>query len=218
MYQMPMSNTAPKRAFILSRVNDWEIALKCADRLQAQGWIARIMCDPIDWDVMPTESLPASYSTQGRGMFGIPCALGVIDGILQHSLPGDVVFKTDCDVWLSDACSSWFGAPDMARALRLNKRNKEPWGGAWSANRNHVEQARSVLAVTPPCKCPDSVLYLQSLHRSGKGLEIHPEWMADEWESAFPNRGEHCRTLPIARIIDRYAEAGRMFQASDWTR
>ena len=110
------------RAFIHTCPRDYQLALACTARMRQLGWSASILADPREWEIFPTDALPANYSTLGRGMFGIDCALGIADGILAHSQPGDIVLKSDCDVWLSATVSAWLSLGERARVLRLNKR------------------------------------------------------------------------------------------------
>lgn len=197
------------RAFILSRKGDYWLAEKCRDRLNAQGWSAFIMIDPKEWDSAPEEALHASYSPGIKGMNGNKVALGILAGILAHSNHGDRVMKMDCDIWMSDEIAQWLAYGDAAKCFMLHRPGKRSlaWGGIWSANRDHVEQA--IAFENEKCNCPESVLNVRALHKT-RGILAHPSISITEWEIGMPRSG--ICTLPIVRTNPRVATGKALFE------
>lgn len=179
------------RAFILSRPEDYGMAVLCHNALTAQGWVPSILLDRAEWAVMPAGAIHAPYSTQGRGMFGVPCAAAILSSIYDHSQPGDIVAKFDCDIRLTDQASLWMHRADRGRCFMLGNR---PWGGCWAAPRSQVECAIDDLMQTAPCSCPESMLILEALKSSGR-LECHTELFAEKWIPGRPKTAG-CLTLP----------------------
>ncbi len=198
------------KCFILSRPADFGIALRCQGHMQTHGWHATILIDPREWQTLPDGVATAQYSTLGKGMYGNDCATGILDGILNHSLPGDRVVKTDCDVWLSPEAAHWIAQPGSARALNvLHRRRWQQWGGLWSASREHVANARRHSDTAPRCQCAESLLTLQSLHAVLPGCDV-PQWATiNQWTAG--DRG-YAATLPIRRSIDRDFISTHLFE------
>ncbi len=190
-----------KRAFVLSRPHDLPIAQRCAVRLAGQGWLANILLDPREWQEWPQGAIGANYWTGGRGMFGNDCAIAIADAILANSEPGDWVAKFDCDTRVNDGIAEWFSTP-LQRA-KIFQLGGKPWGGCWSASREQVKLARDFIAAEPPCKCPESGLFVKAFRRHG-GIApcIYP---CEKWKpfGAFPTSAG-CVTLPtICRLPNR---------------
>jgi|GWRWMinimDraft_5_1066013.scaffolds.fasta_scaffold05066_3 hypothetical protein len=198
------------RAFILCRPSDYSLAILCKERMTDLGWLAAIMIDPSEWDAVPENELHASYGTQGRGMFGRICALGISDGILSYSHPNDVVMKIDCDVRLSPEMSEWFKSGEKARCLKINRRTCIAWGGVWSATREHLVEAYKHISDSEECRCPESVLHIRGLNLT-RGVELHETEMAQEWLPENNTEFAHVTTLPIARGIDRQGAGKALF-------
>lgn len=196
------------RAFILARPHDYWMAEKCRDRLNKQGWEARIMIDPKEWEAAPESALHASYSPGIKGMNGNAVALGILAGIITHSNYGDRVMKLDCDVWLDDEQAAWMADGDAAKCYMLYRDGKRPlaWGGIWSATRDHVLQA--IEYPQERCACPESVLNVRALHMT-RGIVTHPTVSVTQWEPEMPKL-EIC-TLGIVRSIPRRAHGTQLF-------
>jgi len=204
-------------AFILLHPRDVEIALSCRAHMAAHGWNAHLLIDQREWtSPAPEHALHANYSTQGRGMYGNPCALAILEGIRAHTAPGDVVLKTDCDVWLSPKGNQWFFHPDTARAMRITYCGKtQPWGGIWSTTREHVEKAMEISSTFTPCGCPESYLNLKALGRTGAGLKFYPETTVTQWEPG-KSRGI-AATLPISNYRHRHSHRKALFTTPQTT-
>jgi hypothetical protein len=202
------------KAFILTNQRDIYLAKVCLRHFLDRGWDSYLLIDPTEWSgvSLPERSVPAGYSTNGRGMFGIPCALGISDGILRYSNPGDVVLKTDCDVWISQLLSEWFSKTTNARALKMHrKKTLQPWGGCWAATYENLQQARKYIANMDSCPCPESMLHLLGFSKS-HGLNLHSMWYA--WENGGSEMvSEHLVTLPIAKSINRLHDGLSMYAA-----
>lgn len=198
-----------KRAFILCRPSDMPIARACQAHMRALGWHADIMIDPREWSEMPSDTIPGYYGTQGRGMFGNACAAAILDGIIMHSHPGDVVIKMDCDVRISPEASEWLSQAGQAKAMQVEYWGKiQSWGGMWSATHEHAVEARAHADSLKRCQCAESYLNLKCLHQTSPGLEIRQELVA-QWQPGEP-RG-FVATLPITRRADRVVEGLRIF-------
>lgn len=214
------------RAFILSRPRDIAIAEACQARMVALGWNAVVMVDPAEWggsdecgvssdqcgDLRsgpPVGRVYAGYGTGNRGMFGNGCAEAIMEGICAGSEPGDVVAKMDCDVWLSDEVAAWMGAAGMkARAMRIDYRKVQTWGGMWAVKRESLMAAREHARTFQRCRCAESYLNLKAFAETG-GIEIYPEMVVTQWE---PGRERGlAATLPICRRTDRVAEGLALF-------
>ena len=197
-------------AFILSRPRDYTIATACRERMHQLGWTAHILIDPTEWETPPPEALPAPYGTQNRGMFGNDCALAIMDGILNHSRPGEIVMKMDCDIWLSPEAAEWFAnATHKARAMKIHYRQLMPWGGMWSTTREHLQAARAHSTTYARCRCPESGLNLKALHQTEPSLELMPHAIVQQWT---PGEEKNlAATLPITRRYNRTTEALALF-------
>ena len=200
-----------KRAFILARPRDIEIAEACKKRMTDLGWDAVIMVDPTEWETPPAGSVHAAYGTQNRGMFGNACASAIMAGMIAGSQPGDVVMKMDCDVWLSSEIAEWLGnASQKARALRIHYRQLMPWGGMWAATREAVIAANEHAETFARCRCPESGLNLKALAQTS-GLELYPDIVVTQWAEG-QDRGA-AATLPICRRTNRSSEGLALFSA-----
>ena len=204
-----------KRAFILSRPVDIKIAYACQSRMRALGWDAQIMVDPSEWDELPEDVITANYATQKTGMYGNACATGILEGIIDHSQPGDIVMKMDCDVWLSSSASDWFSSPEKARMMTVIYERKILWGGAWSARHEHVVEALRLSKEQARCSCAESYLNLKALKES-RGFDIHPTEMFQQWVEGAEL--SYAATLPIMKRRGRFEAGIAMFQASGNTR
>ena len=196
------------RAFILARPHDYWMAEKCRNRLNKQGWDARVMIDPKEWETAPEGALHASYSPGIKGMNGNAVALGILAGIITHSSYGDRVMKLDCDVWLDDEQAAWMADGDAAKCYMLYRNGKRPlaWGGIWSANRDHVLQATEY--PQERCACPESALNVRALHMTGR-VVTHPTVSVTQWEPEMPKSG--ICTLGIVRSIPRRDHGTQLF-------
>ena len=181
------------------------MAWRCVHSLTAQGWASRILLDREEWPGDFPMGLHAPYSTQGRGMFGVPCATAIASAILYHSSPGDIVAKFDCDIRLSPEASAWMMEGGGARAFTLGR---QAWGGCWSATRHQVASVLEKLHAAAPCKCPESALFISGFRHTPGHLTTHPDLEAVKWQ---PGREwpEHagCLTLPF-RFTTPRAECG----------
>lgn len=197
------------RALILSRPEDYGMAVLCHNALAAQGWVPSIMLDRAEWAVMPSGAIHAPYSTQGRGMFGVQCATAILRGILDNSQPGDVAAKFDCDIRLTDAASDWMKAAKYrGRCFMLGYR---AWGGCWAAPRAQVSAALDDLTHYPPCSCPESGLIVNAMRDVG-GMEAHTELFADKWIPGRPKTAG-CLTLPTRCSMWTRKECGELLFA-----
>lgn len=202
-----------KRAFILSRPRDIEIAEACKTRMMSLGWTAVVMVDPTEWETPPEASVHAAYGTQNRGMFGNACASAIMAGMIAGSQPGDVVMKMDCDVWLSAEMADWLGnAEHKARAMRIHYRQLMPWGGVWVAKRETVIAANEHAQTYARCRCPESGLNLKALAQTS-GLELCPGIVVTQWVVG-QDRGM-AATLPICRRINRKTEGLALFTVDE---
>ena len=201
-----------KRAFILSRPYDIDIARMCYIRMEKLGVSAHILVDPREWEEQPADTLPAFYSTKKRGMFGNDCASAILDGMIEHSVPGDRLIKMDCDTWLSQEATDWLTGDPRARAMKINYRQVMPWGGCWSATHEHLLAARAHADTLNRCSCPESALNLRCLNYTPPGLELHPTAIVEQWSPEHPSPS-YAATLPIARRRERYTEAAALFQS-----
>jgi hypothetical protein len=193
-------------AFVLSRPSDYPMAWHCVHRLTEQGWAARIMLDREEWPAQFPMGIHAAYSTQGRGMFGVPCAMAIASSILYHSNPGDIVAKFDCDIRLTGEASKWLmDAHDAGRAFTLGR---QAWGGCWSASRLKVAEVLAKLEAAEPCSCPESALFISGFRNTPGGLFTHPDLEAAKWQPGrdWPAHAG-CLTLPTRCGIPR-AECG----------
>ena len=199
------------RAFILSRQQDYWMALLCADRLNQHGWTAQVMIDPKEWASVPDGVLCASYSPGVKAMTGNAVAHGILAGILAHSKDGDRVMKLDCDIWLDDEQAAWLAYGDAAKCYMLYRDGKRPlaWGGIWAANRDHVLQA--IEYPQEKCACPESVLNVRALHMT-RGIVTHPSVSVTEWEIGMPRIG--LCTLPISRANPRLYNGKALFDTT----
>lgn len=197
------------RAFILCRPADMAIARACQNHMQELGWIASVMIDRNEWPELPENVILADYGTQGRGMFGNKCANAIMDGIIAHSSPGDVVMKMDCDVRLSAAADSWLWQAGQAKTYSVEYGGKiQPWGGMWSATHEHVVAARVTADTLDRCKCPESYLNLKALHLTPPGLHVNPT-LVTQWEPG--GQWGEVTTLPITRRKNRGDEGLALF-------
>jgi len=207
------------RAFIPARRLDYDMAQLCANHMRKLGWVARILIDPDDWVGLqkPHDALPASYA-MNKKMFGTACALGVVNGMLKYSFNDDVVLRMDCDVRITPSTSKWLMFGTGGKCLRVDRKNKNlPWGGLWSARRNHLPEMIQHLKHAEDCNCPETVLCLNALSKCDGGLEVHDESvMVREWlpsmENADALRDNHDITLLIAKIINRQEAGLAMFK------
>jgi hypothetical protein len=198
-----------KRAFILCRPADMQIARACQNRMQALGWIASVMIDRGEWPELPENVILADYGTQGRGMFGNKCANAIMDGIIAHSHPGDVVMKMDCDVWISDEANDWLSQVGQAKTYSVEYGGKiQPWGGMWSATHEHVVTARVTADTLERCRCAESYLNLKALHRTPPLLHVN-ETLVTQWEPG--GSLGIVATLPITRRKNRGDEGMALF-------
>lgn len=196
------------RAFILSRPTDIEIARLCQQHMAAHGFEAQILIDSREWTDPPGDAVSARYSTMGKGMYGNDCASGILDGIINHSLPGDRIIKCDCDVWLSTEAAAWLSERGPARAMNVFHRRWMQWGGCWSADHEHVIKARAHADTLARCPCAESFLNLRCLHEQPPGCQA-PEWaVVNQWSTG--DRG-FAATLPIHLRHQRYREACKLF-------
>jgi hypothetical protein len=198
-----------KRAFILCRPADMQIARACQKRMQALGWIASVMIDRSEWPELPENVILADYGTQGRGMFGNKCANAIMDGIIANSHPGNVVMKMDCDVWISDEANDWLWQAGKAKTYSVEYGGKiQPWGGMWSATHEHVVAARVTADTLERCRCAESYLNLKALHLTAPGLHVNPT-LVTQWEPGG-SLGV-VATLPITRRKNRGDEGLALF-------
>lgn len=195
------------RAFILCRPFDMPIARACQKRMKELGWIASVMVDPREWETLPDDVVCSNYSTLGHGMYGNDCAANIVSGILNHSNPGDIVMKMDCDVWLSDEANEWFTSAVKAKGLRVTLRGNLAWGGAWSATYEHLLRAQDKAKTFKRCRCPESFANLKALALTEPGIEYHPTKVT-QW--AGGDRGV-VSTLPIFRRQNRLTEGLALF-------
>lgn len=194
------------RAFIVARPADYWLAEAAKKHMISRGWHAKIMLDAAEWDHPPELDILASYATK-LGMYGNDCATGILDGIIGNSEPGDRVLKMDCDVWIDEEISDWFRHGEKAKCAMLTTRRMPlAWGGIWSADHDHVVEARGI--VHAKCPCPESVLNLRSLNMT-RGLEIHSTITVHEWENDGVRKG--ITTIPVIRKVGRVHSGKTLF-------
>ena len=168
------------RAFILSRPEDYQLALISQSHLKKRGWLAQIMIDPTEWKEPPPGTIHRRYGTQGRGMFGLKCAFEIMAGIVNCSMPGDIVAKFDCDIAITEEASDWLKWANQARCFSLGGR---VWGGCWSAPWNQAEDAAfDKLVLFDECSCPESALALKALDSHDNRLLTVPSMIAEKWQ------------------------------------
>lgn len=197
-------------AFILSRPGDFWMAEKCRDRLNAQGWSAKILIDEKEWKTpIPEGAVHHDYSPGIKGMNGNAVALGILGGMLKYSTSGDRIMKLDCDIWLDTPTSEWLKLEGSAKGFMLYREGKRPlaWGGIWAADAEHV--AKAIEYPNEKCSCPESVLNVRALHNTGI-YETHSttfvkEWLPDEEKTGI------C-TLTIVKSIPRRLHGIELFQ------
>jgi hypothetical protein len=174
--------------FIPSRPRDLPIADKCAAHLRAFGFTAITLLDRKELPLVPLHLPPdrvlADYATP-RGMHGVSCALGLATAILQHTQPGDIVAKIDCDIRLTPTGAAWLSAVttgSMAHAFSISTR---AWGGVWAAPRETLIPIAEKLATTDECECPESNLFLSAFRHHG-GISYHATDRAIPWLPGRP--------------------------------
>lgn len=189
-------------AFVIASKPDYQIARLCAGRLNEQGWFARIVVDPLEWEDRPEGSIWWHYSF-GRGMYGNDVHEAILACLLENSKDGDTVAKFDCDIRLSNDGSEWLkDCSKSARCFSIPGHNE--WGGCWSVKRDKVAQIAAASPAIPRCQCAESHLAVCGLRRFG-GIVTHdvPAVMWRPGQSIPPN--SPCVTLP------RYLKKSRLW-------
>ena len=172
----------PALAFILSRPRDYPMALLCHRHLALMGWHPSVLIDPAEWIEPQPGALAAPYAPERR-MVGNACHEAILNALVAHSAPGDILLKTDCDTRLDPALSDWL----MARSSHAGTvlLGSQLWGGLWAAPRAQVAAVAAVAPTIPRCRCAESHLAICGLRKHG-GITAYPDGQAMVWHHGTP--------------------------------